>query len=103
MQNQSPPARDAAPGLSRAPPNQDEIRAQLEHILYSHEFPKVGQSAMRPDFIPNVVAELKARNFRPADRARLIADIRKAGLAASDEVEASMLWRPQGSPVLVPR
>ncbi|NEH35713.1 adenylate cyclase [Rhizobium ruizarguesonis] len=60
-------------------------------------------NAMRPDFIPNVVAELKARNFRPADRARLIADIRKAGLAASDEVEASMLWRPQGSAVLVPR
>ncbi|MGO7427849.1 adenylate cyclase, partial [Rhizobium ruizarguesonis] len=45
MQNHSPPARDAAPGLSRAPPNQDEIRAQLEHILCSHEFPKVGRSA----------------------------------------------------------
>ncbi|PKA44639.1 adenylate cyclase [Rhizobium sullae] len=58
---------------------------------------------MRPDFIPNVVAELKARNFRLADRARLIADIRKAGLPASDEVQASMLWRPQGSAVLVPR
>ncbi|WP_086998475.1 adenylate cyclase [Rhizobium sullae] len=57
---------------------------------------------MQPDFIPNVVAELKARNFRPADRARLIADIRKAGLPASDEVQA-MLWRPQGSAVLVPR
>ncbi|MGO7859646.1 adenylate cyclase, partial [Rhizobium ruizarguesonis] len=41
-------------------------------------------NAMRPDFIPNLVAELKARNFRPADRARRIADIRKAGLAASD-------------------
>ncbi|MBY3175045.1 adenylate cyclase [Rhizobium leguminosarum] len=59
--------------------------------------------AMRPDFIPNVVAELKARNFRPADRARLIADIRKAGLPASDEVQASMLWQSQGSAVLVPR
>ncbi|MBY5587364.1 adenylate cyclase [Rhizobium leguminosarum] len=59
--------------------------------------------AMRPDFIPNVVAELKARNFRPADRARLIAGIRKAGLPASDEVQASMLWQSQGSAVLVPR
>ncbi|MBY3385891.1 MULTISPECIES: adenylate cyclase [Rhizobium] len=59
--------------------------------------------AMRPDFIPNVVAELKARNFRPADRARLIADIRRAGLPASDEVQASMLWQSQGSAVLVPR
>ncbi|MGO7609425.1 adenylate cyclase, partial [Rhizobium ruizarguesonis] len=26
-------------------------------------------NAMRPYFIPNVVAELKAINFRPADRA----------------------------------
>ncbi|MBY5661401.1 adenylate cyclase [Rhizobium leguminosarum] len=60
-------------------------------------------NAMRPDFIPNVVAELKARNFRPADRARLIADIRRAGLPASDEVQASMLWQSQGSAVLVPR
>ncbi|APO72695.1 tetratricopeptide repeat-containing/TolB domain-containing protein (plasmid) [Rhizobium gallicum] len=58
---------------------------------------------MRPDFIPNMVAELKVRNFRPADRARLIADIRKAGLPASDEVQASMLWRPHGSAVLMPR
>lgn len=46
---------------------------------------------MRPDFIPNIVAELKSRNFQPADRARLIADIRKAGLPAVDEVEASMM------------
>ncbi len=46
---------------------------------------------MRPDFIPNIVAELKSRNFQPADRARLIADIRKAGLPAVDEVEASMV------------
>jgi tetratricopeptide (TPR) repeat protein len=45
---------------------------------------------MRPDFIPNIVTELKLRNFQPADRARMIADIRKAGLPAVDEVQASM-------------
>jgi TolB-like protein/tetratricopeptide (TPR) repeat protein len=44
---------------------------------------------MRPDFIPNIVAELKARNFQPADRARMIADLRKAGLAAKDEVASA--------------
>lgn len=58
---------------------------------------------MRPDFIPNIVAELKARNFQPVDRARLIADIRKAGLPAPDEVRASMLLPPHGSAVLQPR
>ncbi|EJZ18490.1 hypothetical protein RCCGEPOP_25187 [Rhizobium sp. Pop5] len=57
---------------------------------------------MRPDFIPNIVAELKSRNFQPADRARLIADIRKAGLPAVDEVEASMVLPRKGPPVSVP-
>ncbi|RFB96525.1 adenylate cyclase [Rhizobium leguminosarum bv. trifolii] len=57
---------------------------------------------MRPDFIPNIVAELKSRNFQPADRARLIADIRKAGLPAVDEVEASMVLPTKGLPVSVP-
>ncbi|OWW04601.1 adenylate cyclase [Rhizobium sp. R72] len=57
---------------------------------------------LRPDFIPNIVAELKSRNFRPADRARLIADIRKAGLPAVDEVEASMVL-PADSSAIQPR
>ncbi|APO68549.1 TolB/tetratricopeptide repeat domain-containing protein [Rhizobium gallicum] len=57
---------------------------------------------MRPDFIPNIVAELKSRNFQPADRARMIADIRKAGLPAVDEVEASMVLPTKGAPVSVP-
>ncbi|MBB2753297.1 UNVERIFIED_ORG: TolB-like protein [Rhizobium aethiopicum] len=57
---------------------------------------------MRPDFIPNIVAELKSRNFQPADRARMIADIRRAGLPAMDEVEASMVLPRKGPPVSVP-
>ncbi|WP_425351448.1 adenylate cyclase [Rhizobium phaseoli] len=57
---------------------------------------------MRPDFIPNIVAELKSRNFQPADRARMIADIRRAGLPAMDEVEASMVLPTKGPPVSVP-
>jgi TolB-like protein len=57
---------------------------------------------MRPDFIPNIVAELKSRNFQPADRARMIADIRKAGLPAVDEVQASMLRSTKGAPVSRP-
>lgn len=57
---------------------------------------------MRPDFIPNIVAELKSRNFQPADRARLIADIRKAGLPAVDEVQASMLLPTKGGLVSQP-
>ncbi|MDQ0561520.1 TolB-like protein [Rhizobium mesoamericanum] len=58
---------------------------------------------MRPDFIPNIVAELKSRNFRPADRAKLIADIRKAGLPAVDEVEASMVLPTDSSAPSQPR
>jgi len=57
---------------------------------------------MRPDFIPNIVAELKLRNFQAADRARLIADIRKAGLPAVDEVEASMMLSTKGHQVSPP-
>lgn len=57
---------------------------------------------MRPDFIPNIVAELKSRNFQAADRARLIADIRKAGLPALDEVEASMVLPTKSHPVSFP-
>jgi hypothetical protein len=45
---------------------------------------------MRPDFIPNIVAELKARNVQRPDRARLIVDLRKAGLPAMDEVQSTV-------------
>jgi len=51
--------------------------------------------------VENIVAELKSRNFQPADRARMVADIRKAGLPAVDEVQASMLL-PKGAPVSRP-
>lgn len=57
---------------------------------------------MRPDFIPNIVAELQSRNVQPADRARMIADIRKAGLPAVDEVQASMLLPSKGPRSLGP-
>jgi TolB-like protein len=58
---------------------------------------------MRPDFIPNIVAELKSRNFQPADRARMIADIRKAGLPAVDEVESTMMLPSASSSTHQPR
>ncbi|EPE97163.1 adenylate cyclase [Rhizobium grahamii] len=58
---------------------------------------------LRPDFIPNIVAELKSRNFQPADRARLIADIRKAGLPAADEVASTMMLPTDSSATLQPR
>lgn len=57
----------------------------------------------RPDFIPNIVAELKSRNFQPTDRARLIADIRKAGLPAVDEVASTMMLPTDSSATLQPR
>lgn len=48
-------------------------------------------NTLRPDFIPNIVTELKLRNFQPDERARLIADIRKAGLPALDELVSTKL------------
>ncbi|MBY3027082.1 adenylate cyclase [Rhizobium leguminosarum] len=45
---------------------------------------------MRPDFAPNFAAELKARNFTPEDRARLIGDARKAGLPVKDELDTAL-------------
>lgn len=54
---------------------------------------------LRPDFIPNIVAELKSRNYQPADRARLIADIRKAGLPALDELVSTTLPAAPAAPL----
>ncbi|MBY5803904.1 adenylate cyclase [Rhizobium ruizarguesonis] len=58
---------------------------------------------MRPDFIANIVAELKVRNFQPQDRARMIADLRTAGLLVRDEVQATMSLPIDGSKALQPR
>ncbi len=58
---------------------------------------------MRPDFVRNIVAELKSRNIPPGDRARMIADIRKAGLPAEDEVRSTMLAPTDGSVAVRPR
>ncbi|MGR9245945.1 adenylate cyclase [Rhizobium leguminosarum] len=38
---------------------------------------------MRPDFLPNLAAELQSRNVRPVDQERFSAAIRKAGLPIS--------------------
>lgn len=40
--------------------------------------------SMRPDFLPNILAELAMRNMQPGDRDRLIEGLRKAGLAVPD-------------------
>ena len=44
---------------------------------------------MRPDFLPNVVAELQMRNIQPADQARLIMGLRKAGMPVLHDPQAS--------------
>lgn len=43
---------------------------------------------MRPGFLPNLRAELDSRNIRPEDQARMIAGVRKAGLALPADLEA---------------
>lgn len=43
---------------------------------------------MRPDFLPNIVAEMSSRGMSPADLARLIAGLRKAGLTEPDGPES---------------
>ncbi|UWU16515.1 adenylate cyclase [Rhizobium sullae] len=45
---------------------------------------------MRPDFVPNIAAELKIRNIQPGDQLRLITGIRKAGMPVPDGVEAAI-------------
>lgn len=57
---------------------------------------------MQPSFVPNIVAELKSRNFQPADQARLIAALAKAGLPASDEASAAISLRTD-APSLQPQ
>ncbi|MGX9990517.1 adenylate cyclase [Rhizobium sp. Z1P35] len=58
---------------------------------------------MRPDFIPNIVAELKVRNFQPQDRSRMIADLQTAELLVRDEVLATMSLPIDDSKALQPR
>lgn len=58
---------------------------------------------MRPDFVRNIVAELRSRNLQPDDRARMITDIRKAGLPAVDEVRSTMLAPSDGNVAVWPR
>lgn len=41
---------------------------------------------MRPDFLPNIVTELEMRNLQPADTARLIDGLRKAGMPVPHDV-----------------
>jgi hypothetical protein len=57
---------------------------------------------MRPDFVPNIVAELTSRNFQPADQSRLIAALAKAGLPASDQAPSAISLRTD-APSLQPR
>ncbi|TIT53655.1 MAG: hypothetical protein E5W75_00745 [Mesorhizobium sp.] len=47
---------------------------------------------MSPAFIPNIEAELMKRNIQAADRARMIASLRKAGLPVPSDA-------PSGSSV----
>jgi adenylate cyclase len=44
---------------------------------------------LRPNFLPNIVSELDMRNFRPVDRDRLIAGLRKAGMTLPQTVAAT--------------
>jgi tetratricopeptide (TPR) repeat protein len=56
---------------------------------------------MRPQFIKNLVAELESRNLRPADQARLIASLRKAGLPMA--VALASVPSPDNASDLEPR
>jgi Flp pilus assembly protein TadD len=46
--------------------------------------------AMRPDFLPNLSAELRSRNIRPVDQERLSTAIRKAGLPLGNQAVATV-------------
>jgi TolB-like protein len=50
----------------------------------------------RPDFVKNILMEFNARNIRPADQARMIASLRKAGMAIPAKVPAED-FGPRGS------
>jgi TolB-like protein len=52
---------------------------------------------MRPDFMPNVVAELNARNFQPRDQAHMIASASRAGLTVSAEAQAAITLAMEAS------
>ncbi|WP_409996259.1 adenylate cyclase [Rhizobium leguminosarum] len=58
---------------------------------------------MRPDFVPNIVAELKIRNIQPGDQLRLIMGIRKAGMPVPDGVEAAIADHGVGRSLMLER
>ncbi len=53
-------------------------------------------TAMRPEYIRDIIDENRKRNIRPKDSIRMIASLRKAGLPVPDaaEVEAELLVSP---------
>ena len=52
---------------------------------------------MRPDFIPNITAEMSSRGMSSRDLARLIAGLRKAGLTVPDDPQAIATISPNGA------
>jgi TolB-like protein/cytochrome c-type biogenesis protein CcmH/NrfG len=56
---------------------------------------------MRPQFVKNIVSELESRNLQPADQARLIASLRKAGLPIA--VALATITSADGGSDLEPR
>lgn len=45
MQDTLPSRRDTAPDSTRPPPTHDDVRAQLDRIITSPQFPHIGRSA----------------------------------------------------------
>ncbi|APO72263.1 TolB/tetratricopeptide repeat domain-containing protein (plasmid) [Rhizobium gallicum] len=87
----------AVAGIRRA----DLQKFSLFHIVAAIIYAEAGMSEearregetfmkMRPDFVPNIAAELRIRNIQPRDQLRLIMTIRKAGMPVPDGVEAAI-------------
>ena len=77
--------------IKQANANSSPIMHGIAAIVYAHvgmmdDAKREGDLfvKLRPDFLPNVEAELRKRNFSDSDIARTVAGLRKAGLLQAE-------------------
>lgn len=87
----------AVAGIKQADLQKFPLFHAVAAVIYAEAgMPDVARQAgetfvrMRPDFIPNIQAELTTRNYTPKDQLRLVSGLRKAGLTIPEGVEAAI-------------
>lgn len=87
----------AVAGIKQADLQKFPLFHAVAAIIYSEagmpdEARRAGETfmQMRPDFVPNIQAELMMRNLQPKDQLRVVSGLRKAEVPIPDGVEEAI-------------